>query len=196
MYKVSTSTRKLSLVTGPTRSGKSEWAEMLAARSGKAVIYIATAQTDPDDQEWQQRIIQHQHRRPANWATLHIPMALSATILEGRPTECLLVDSLGTWLANVLEQDEDQWTQTLQKLLTSLEQTASDVILVAEETGWGVVPAYPIGRRFRDRLGQLVRQVGAIASSVDLVTGGHVLNLSKLGMPIPASLSDDLSSKA
>jgi len=33
-----------------------------------------------------------------------------------------------------------------------------EVILVGE-TGWGVVPAYPIGRTFRDRLGSLVRRL-------------------------------------
>jgi adenosylcobinamide kinase / adenosylcobinamide-phosphate guanylyltransferase len=64
---------------------------------------------------------------------------------------------------------------------------AADMIFVGEETGWGVVPAYPIGRTFRDRLGSLVRKLGAISHAVYLVTGGHVLNLSVLGSPLPAS---------
>jgi adenosylcobinamide kinase/adenosylcobinamide-phosphate guanylyltransferase len=46
------------------------------------------------------------------------------------------------------------------------------------------VPAYPIGRLFRDRLGDLTRKIGAIADAVYLVTGGYVLNLSQLGQPI------------
>jgi adenosylcobinamide kinase/adenosylcobinamide-phosphate guanylyltransferase len=95
-----------------------------------------------------------------------------------------LVDSLGTWVANLLDQDSAVWERTLQELLESLAQTAGSVIFVAEETGWGVVPAYPIGRVFRDRLGQLVRQLGIIANPVYLVTGGHVLNLSALGSPL------------
>ena len=61
----------------------------------------------------------------------------------------------------------------------------ADVILVGEETGWGVVPAYPAGRLFRDRLGTLVRQIGAIADNVYLVTGGYALELSVLGTPLP-----------
>ncbi|MDF5732012.1 MAG: bifunctional adenosylcobinamide kinase/adenosylcobinamide-phosphate guanylyltransferase, partial [Rhizonema sp. PD38] len=55
------------LVTGPARSGKSEWAETLAVRSQKSVIYVATATLDPTDTEWQQRIQQHQQRRSQDW---------------------------------------------------------------------------------------------------------------------------------
>lgn len=172
------------LVTGPARSGKSEWAETLALRSGRAVSYIATAQVDASDAEWQARIAQHQQRRPATWQTIAVPLALAATIRAAAPTDCLLVDSLGTWLTNLLEQDTTTWEQTVQELLSSLMETTSQVILVTEETGWGVVPAYPIGRQFRDRLGSLTRQVGAIANPVYLVTGGHVLNLSQLGAPL------------
>lgn len=60
-----------------------------------------------------------------------------------------------------------------------------EVIFVAEETGWGVVPAYPLGRTFRDRLGDLVRRLGAIANPVYLVTGGHALNLSAVASVLP-----------
>lgn len=177
--------RRVVLVTGPARSGKSEWAETLAMRSGKSVIYVATSQVDPTDAEWQARIEQHRRRRPDSWTTLQVPVELAATIGQASQTSCLLVDSLGTWLANVLDQDEDAWSRTQQEFLATLEQAQSDAILVAEETGWGVVPAYPIGRTFRDRLGGLVRRVGAFATAVYLVTGGHVLNLSELGSPLP-----------
>ncbi|HEY9619213.1 MAG TPA: bifunctional adenosylcobinamide kinase/adenosylcobinamide-phosphate guanylyltransferase [Crinalium sp.] len=173
------------LVIGPARSGKSEWAERLADQSGKAVIYVATAQVDPTDLEWQERIAQHQRRRPAHWQTVSVPVDLSSCIRNGKTDECLLVDSLGTWLANLLEQDASAWEQTLQDLLNALQETAADVIFVAEETGWGVVPAYPIGRLFRDRLGTLTRHIGRIANPVYLVTGGHVLDLSRLGQPLP-----------
>ncbi len=176
--------QQIILVTGPARSGKSEWAEQLAIESGKSVCYIATAQENPDDREWQTRIEQHRSRRPDTWQTITVEIELAAAIESATQFECLLIDSLGTWLANLLEQDETQWTQTLDQVLQSLGNASSQVILVAEETGWGVVPAYLIGRTFRDRLGSLTRRVGAIASTVYLVTGGHVLNLSQLGTPL------------
>ncbi len=176
---------RLSLVTGPARSGKSEWAEYLATHSGKTVIYVATAQLDPNDAEWQQRIRQHQQRRPPDWQTWHIPIDLADSLRRVDASHCLLIDSLGTWLANLLDQDASTWAKTLEDLLQILRQTEAQVICVAEETGWGVVPAYPIGRCFRDRLGQLTRCIGRIADPVYLVTGGHVLNLSQLGQLLP-----------
>lgn len=175
------------LVTGPARSGKSEWAETLALQSGKSVVYVATAQLDPEDLEWQDRIRKHQQRRPASWHTLTVPTDLSAALQTAADSDCLLVDSLGTWLANVLEQENSEWEQQVQILLSSLSQIQCEVIFVAEEVGWGVVPAYPLGRKFRDRLGSLTRQIGAIAHPVYLVTAGHVLNLSQLGMPLSRS---------
>lgn len=172
------------MVTGPASSGKSEWAEKLAIRSGKAVTYIATATIDPTDLEWQARIKRHQQRRPSDWKTLHVPIDLAAVVQATPQATCLLVDSLGTWLANCLEQDDDTWSETERALLKSLGDAVCEVILVAEETGWGVVPAYSLGRKFRDRLGSLTRQIGAIANPVYLVTAGHVLNLSTLGAPL------------
>ncbi len=176
---------QLILVTGPSRSGKSEWAENLALQSGKPVIYVATATIDPHDLEWKQRIEQHQQRRPREWVTLDVPVDLATTIRNSDQHHCLLVDSLGTWVTNLLAQDETIWTQTLSSFLASLQETNADlVIFVAEETGWGLVPAVPIGRLFRDRLGTLVRHLGAIANPVYLVLGGHILNLSDLGFPL------------
>ncbi|MBE9041355.1 bifunctional adenosylcobinamide kinase/adenosylcobinamide-phosphate guanylyltransferase [Oscillatoriales cyanobacterium LEGE 11467] len=172
------------LVTGPARSGKSEWAETLAEGMSLPVTYIATAQRNPEDVEWQQRIETHRQRRPTHWQTLEVPIDLAAIVRSASARHCLLVDSLGTWIANFLDRDGETWEKTEAEFLASLTQTAANVILVAEETGWGVIPAYPIGRTFRDRLGTLVRRVGAISNPVYLVAGGHVLNLSALGSPI------------
>ncbi|HIK29520.1 MAG: bifunctional adenosylcobinamide kinase/adenosylcobinamide-phosphate guanylyltransferase [Oscillatoriaceae bacterium SKW80] len=175
----------LSLVLGPVKSGKSEWAELLATSTGKPVTYVATAELAPEDQEWQARIERHRQRRPANWITIEVPKKLPTTILTASAGSCLLVDSLGNWVANLLDLDDATWERVQQDFLQGLQQTTADVILVAEETGWGVVPAYPLGRIFRERLGNLVRFTGTLANPVYLVTGGHVLNLSVLGQPLP-----------
>ncbi|MEQ8976054.1 MAG: bifunctional adenosylcobinamide kinase/adenosylcobinamide-phosphate guanylyltransferase [Coleofasciculus sp. C1-SOL-03] len=176
---------QLILVTGPARSGKSEWAEQLADKTDKQVVYVATAQVDPNDLEWVARIEKHQQRRPAEWTLVWTPIELVETILEwDQPDYCLLIDSLGTWVANCLDQEDGIWQDTTDTLWRTVSHTSATLILVAEETGWGVVPAYPLGRTFRDRLGQVVRQFGMIANPVYLVTGGHILNLSTLGSPL------------
>lgn len=176
---------KVILVTGPTRSGKSEWAETLAIISKKPVVYIATATQNPGDQEWYERIQKHQKRRPQDWITLEVPLGLSPTLANAKPNTCVLVDSLGTWVANLLSQNDIAWENTVQEFLDTVQLVACEMIFVAEETGWGVVPPYPIGRTFRDRLGDLTRQLGRISQDVYLVAGGHVLNLSILGYPLP-----------
>lgn len=176
--------KQIVVVTGPTRSGKSEWAETLAQQSQQEVVYVATSAVDPNDQEWQARLEQHRQRRPADWRLWEVPVGLSAAILAGKATDCLLVDSLGTWLANELGQDEAQWQETVASVIASVQQTAATVIFVAEETGWGVVPAYPAGRQFRDRLGQLTRQLGAVADALYLVVAGYAVDLRQVGMAV------------
>lgn len=177
---------KVILVTGPARSGKSEYAEMLAKQSKNAVIYIATAKVDLTDSEWQFRIENHRNRRPQNWLTWEIPDHLIDSIKTAPPSSCLLIDSLGTWVANRLEEDRVTWENTVQNLCSSLIDAESEIIFVAEETGWGVVPAYLSGRTFRDRLGNLTRRIGAIANAVYLVTSGYALNLTTLGSRLPS----------
>jgi adenosylcobinamide kinase/adenosylcobinamide-phosphate guanylyltransferase len=176
-----TTNHRISLVTGPARSGKSEWAEALATNSGQSVIYIATSSVDPADLDWQKRVDLHRDRRPPHWLLQEVPIALPEAINAATAEDCLLIDSLGTWLANLLEQDDATWQTTVDSLVESLRQTPSIVILVSEETGWGVVPAYPIGRLFRDRLGSLTRQVGSVASAVYLVVAGYAVDLKVLG---------------
>lgn len=201
------------LVTGPSRSGKSEWAEQLATQlltrrvpfpdaaqgpdgpsncrpriaappNVQNVIYVATAQIDPTDTDWQARIQRHRQRRPVHWHLWEVPTDLAAALGRGTAADCLLIDSLGTWVANGLQQDDPTWAITVDQVLQALQQTPSSVILVAEETGWGVVPAYATGRLFRDRLGHLSRQVGALAAAVYLVAAGYAVDLKVLGQPV------------
>lgn len=179
-----TQQRRLIVVTGPTRSGKSDWAEYLAVQSHQPVQYLATALSNPEDQEWQARIKAHRDRRPPDWHILEVPYALAAAIAQA-PPGCLLIDALGTWVANGLEQPNDTWQHTEAELLDAFSHSSNLIIVVAEEVGWGVVPAYATGRLFRDRLGDLVRSVGAIADQVYLVTAGYAIDLKQHGESVP-----------
>ncbi|MBK5964441.1 bifunctional adenosylcobinamide kinase/adenosylcobinamide-phosphate guanylyltransferase [Thiocystis minor] len=173
------------LVTGPARSGKSEWAERLACDSGLAVIYVATAREDPNDPDWTARIAAHRVRRPPEWLTLCAPTELESVIeAHAGADQCLLIDSLGTWVANLIELDETAWQARVTRLREVLTRSSALVILVAEETGWGVIPAYPVGRRFRDRLGDLVRRLGSQCAATYLVTGGYAIDLARYGTPL------------
>jgi adenosylcobinamide kinase/adenosylcobinamide-phosphate guanylyltransferase len=172
------------LVTGAASSGKSEWAEFLATQTQPQITYVATAKVDPNDLEWSAKIIKHQQRRPDTWQTVIAETNLTGVITAAKPSDCLLLDSLGTWVANLLGEPQNQWENRCEGFLAALEKTQSKVIIVGEETGWGVVPAYEMGRLFRDRVGTLIRQIGAIADPVYLVTGGHAINLKQVGISL------------
>ncbi|KFF41339.1 MAG: adenosylcobinamide-phosphate guanylyltransferase [Candidatus Atelocyanobacterium thalassa isolate SIO64986] len=175
------------LIIGPTCSGKSEWAENLASKLHDKVIYVATAIENPADFQWQTRIKKHRDRRPPDWKTLSVPYNLTEVINTTRSPFCLLIDSIGSWVANKLDENDEDWDQNVIELLKCVKKTPVNLIFVAEETGWGVVPAYPLGRLFRDRLGSLVSKLGTRVDTTYLVIGGHVINLSVLGQKIQSN---------
>ncbi|WP_197530112.1 bifunctional adenosylcobinamide kinase/adenosylcobinamide-phosphate guanylyltransferase [Gloeobacter violaceus] len=180
---------KLILVSGPARSGKSQLAERLAVSSAR-VTYVATGWSVPDDADWQGRLARHRKRRPACWSLVETGApggpALEAVLAEAEADECLLIDSLGGWLGARLLADlaEESLAQEVAALPGQLHRCAARVIAVSEEVGWGVIPVYPLGRRFRDLLGELNRNVAREADAAYLVANGYALDLKVVGRPI------------
>ncbi|MGK7909986.1 MAG: bifunctional adenosylcobinamide kinase/adenosylcobinamide-phosphate guanylyltransferase [Synechococcus sp.] len=174
----------LALVTGPTRSGKSRFAESLAASFRQSVTYVATARRSPDDEEWQARIDLHRQQRPDDWTTLEVPVELPQAIAAATCGQTYLVDSLGTWVANWIECDDAIWQDQVEQLLQALRDCAANCVFVGEEVGWSVVPAYELGRRFRDRMGLLNQRVGALSDAVYLVTAGFAIDLRQVGIAV------------
>ena len=169
----------ITLITGPVRSGKSTWAESLAQAQPLPVIYVATAHPYPDDPEWQARLIMHQQRRPPHWQTWEVPENVPEAIAQAPIDHFLLLDSLGTWTANLLDRDNTAWEHQVQLFLQTLR--GKEMVIVAEETGWGVVPPYASGRLFRDRLGILTRLVAHHSDRAYLMVAGYALDIKQLG---------------
>lgn len=184
----------ITLVLGPVRSGKSARAAELARASGRPVIAALTAAIDPNDAEMVARVERHRRDRPREWTVVETAhaMPLPQLLRDAAAGSCVLVDALGTWLAEPLvDCDERDAPAILERyaaeLESALEAATADVILVAEETGWGVVPASALGRAFRDALGRLARRLAARAGRVELVVAGYALDLRRIGSPVEAS---------
>lgn len=163
------------LVLGGARSGKSAYAERLLAGACD-VTYVATAPDRPGDDEWQRRVAAHVERRPAGWRTVETG-DVAGTLREA--TGPVLVDDLGLWLARVLD-DAGAWEQggevAFAEAYGALERawthTRAPVVLVAPQTGSGVVPATASGRLFRDLLGTATAGLAAAADEVVEVVAG------------------------
>lgn len=175
---------RCTLVTGPASSGKSLWAESLASHMGRPVIYLATAAARPDDADWQERLRRHRQRRPAHWLCREVGLELPS-VLPALPADAVcLIDSLGTWVAAGLELDASSWHQQAALFCAALESSPAALILVAEETAWGVVPPTAIGLLFRDRLASLIQQLMPVCDAAWLVLHGRALDLMALSRPI------------
>jgi adenosylcobinamide kinase/adenosylcobinamide-phosphate guanylyltransferase len=177
--------RRLTLVSGPSRGGKSHWAEHLATRSGLEVVYLATGPLLPDDASWQERLQRHRQRRPAHWQCREVEGSLADGLDPLGPDQLGLVDSLGTWVAAHLALPPPDWSNRCEDLLAAVSTCRASLVIVCEETGWGVVPSTAAGSRFRDRLGQVQQQLTARCDAAWLVLQGRAIDLLALSQPIP-----------
>lgn len=177
--------RGLTLICGPAGGGKSRWAEHLAGRSGRTVVYLATGPLLPDDPDWQQRLERHRQRRPSEWICREVGAELSAAVSRLKATELALIDSLGTWVAAWLDAGPTEWEGCCSELIAALRGCAVPLLLVCEEVGWGVVPSSEVGGRFRQRLAALEQRLMADASAAWLVLAGRALDLHQLSVPVP-----------
>lgn len=167
----------LQLILGGARSGKSRLAEQTAKETGLSVIYIATAQAL--DAEMQQRIAHHQQQRPTHWHVYEEPIYLADRLLQcDQANQLILVDCLTLWLTNLLlAEDSALQQQQMQKLFEVLPQLQSQIILVSNETGLGVVPMGEISRRFVDEAGRLHQTLGQLANKVMFCVAGFPMIL-------------------
>lgn len=186
----------VTLVTGPVRSGKSRYVIEIAQASGKRVTYIATSVRDESDREWDARLTRHVQDRPANWESIESAAlgqdALVACFRGGLPEQCIVIDALGTWLAariaihiDALERDFAAFERRMDEEAAALAQAMLDsraqIVVVAEEVGWDIVPVAASARLFRDVLGRMKQRLAADADAVFLVVCGFALDLRALG---------------
>jgi adenosylcobinamide kinase / adenosylcobinamide-phosphate guanylyltransferase len=169
------------LILGGVRSGKSRLAEQRAQASGRQVVYIATALAAGDVQ-LQERIQRHRARRPASWITVEEPLALGNTLrAHASPERCLVVECLTLWLTNLLCTAAERFELERDDLLVALAALPAHVILVANETGLGVVPLGELSRRFVDASGELQQSLAALCDRVTLSVAGLPLELKGYG---------------
>jgi len=183
---------KLVLILGGARSGKSRFAQELAARLNESgVLFVATAEAG--DAEMQARIAIHRQSRPAEWETLECPLELGAAL--GRSPErhdVAVIDCLTLLVSNILLKVADSEPERAQglveaetaSLLAACRKRRGAVIIVSGEVGQGVVPDNPLGRAFRDLLGWANQALAAESSATYLMVAGFPVEVRSLATTV------------
>jgi adenosylcobinamide kinase / adenosylcobinamide-phosphate guanylyltransferase len=167
----------LVLLIGGARAGKSALAVELASRWNGEVTFLATAQGRDD--EMAERIARHREQRPADWRTVDEPLELRAALESLDDDVFVILDCLTLWVANRLERGdaEEDLLAEAEHVARLAAARAAPLVAVTNEVGLGVVPATPLGRVYRDLLGEVNRTFARSAGTAFLVVAGRALPL-------------------
>ena len=173
--------KRLTLVLGGVRAGKSSYAQRLAA-SGQRVLFVATAEAG--DEEMKARIDAHRETRPVGWDTLEETIDLAGALKPLLPSyDTVLLDCLTLWVSNLLLRSPDLESSSVdilaeaERLLETYRRGDASWIVVSNEVGLGVVPPTELGRSFADELGRVNQLVAAEANEVYFMAAGLPLRL-------------------
>jgi len=168
----------MTFILGGARAGKSRFAQELAYKLKNRVLFVATC--EPLDEEMNARIKAHQRSRPRNWKTLEVPTDI-AKAMKGRigAAEVVIIDCLTLLVSNLMGTEEAD-VETLEKkvnaeleeLVAFVKTTKAHFIIVSNEVGLGVVPAYHAGRVYRDVLGMANQMLARNADEVYFMVAG------------------------
>ena len=161
--------KKVILITGGARSGKSRYAEELALKMSPNPVYVATAHVW--DEEFRERVKKHQERRGPEWTNIEEEMLLSRHDLTGRVA---VIDCVTLWCTNYFFQMQEVDT-ALEALKAEFDKfTARDAtyIFVTNEIGMGGVSDNAVQRKFTDLQGWMNQYVASKADEVILMVSG------------------------
>lgn len=162
--------KRIILITGGARSGKSARAESLALGLDPNPVYLATARIW--DEEFRERVRKHQARRGPQWTNLEEEKVLSRCEVAGR---VVLVDCLTLWATNFFYDLEGDVDKTLEAMKAEFDRfTAQDAtfIFVTNEIGLGGTSENALQRRFTDLQGWMNQYAASRADEVELMVSG------------------------
>ena len=162
--------KKIILITGGARSGKSSYAEKMALSLTDNPVYLATARVW--DEEFRERVNRHQERRGPEWANIEEEKELSRHDLTGR---IVLIDCITMWCNNFffdLNDDVDATLSAMKEEFLKFTNQDATFIFVTNEIGMGGTSTNDIQRRFTDLQGWMNQFVASQADEVILMISG------------------------
>lgn len=167
----------ITLVLGGNKSGKSDFALDLLAKSDGPGVFIATGKAK--DMAFREQIRQHRLTRTPDLEVMEISTDLPQALRKAKLNfPSVLVDSLDYWLFACREAgNEAEKIQELLDVLNDWDDTK--LIFVSCETGLGPLPASSEVRAFIRSLGALNQSIAHAASEAFLVAAGLPLTLKQ-----------------
>ena len=172
------------LIIGGARSGKSQFAQELALKSGEPVLFVATAIAG--DEEMRHRIEEHQKARPAAWSTLEVTTNVGSQIEQKiGGAQVVIIDCITLLVNNIFSQYgsqsgeeidaslvEEKLTAEINELVECINRVDASFIIVTNEVGLGLVPVNRVSRLYRDLLGRTNQMLAQQADEVYLMVAG------------------------
>lgn len=161
--------RKIILITGGQRSGKSAKAEALALSLSPTPVYLATAHIW--DEEFRERVRHHQERRGEQWTNIEEEKYLSRHDVTGK---VVVIDCVTLWLTNFFFEtsEVEQTLETVKAEFDRFTNQEATFIFVTNEIGSGGVSENAIQRKFTDLEGWMNQYIAAKADEVILMVSG------------------------
>jgi adenosylcobinamide kinase/adenosylcobinamide-phosphate guanylyltransferase len=169
--------KRIILITGGQRSGKSSKAEELALSLSDTPVYMATAHVW--DEEFRERVRRHQARRGPQWTNIEEEIHLSRHDLTGR---VVVIDCVTLWLTNFFFTNDSNVDQSLELAKAEFDAfTSKDAtyIFVTNEIGSGGVSDNAIQRKFTDLQGWMNQYIASKADEVILMVSGIPVKVKK-----------------
>lgn len=164
------------LFIGGAKSGKSKLAERAILKFSKDMKPYYLATNECFDYEMQARILAHQNQRQNLFETIEEPLKLLSVLKNcERP---VLVECVTMWLNNMLFHDF-----TFQEILDELEEVMNlptDLVLVHNEVGFGIIPENKLARQFIDLSGKAAQLMAQYCEHVYFCSAGLAI---KMGEP-------------
>lgn len=167
--------KKIMLVTGGQRSGKSGYAQRLALSLASDPVYLATSRIW--DEEFRRRVERHQRDRGPEWTNIEEEKYLSRHNLSGR---VVVIDCVTLWSTNFFFDTHGEVEATLQLLKDEFERFTSPeacYLFVTNELGMGGVAVDEMQRKFTDLQGWINQYIASRADEVVLMVSGIPLKI-------------------
>jgi adenosylcobinamide kinase/adenosylcobinamide-phosphate guanylyltransferase len=169
--------KKIILILGGARSGKSSLAQSMAQKMADSVLFVATS--EPLDDEMKERIEKHRNSRPSTWRTLEISHKIGSNLESNYgDSDVIIIDCLTLLISNLIGdridpiEVEEIIVSELNELAISIQTIDKSFIIVSNEVGMGIVPENQLARIYRDYLGKANQLIAELSDEVYFMVAG------------------------